>query len=108
MLLVFTGCSNRQGKPAVSESPESPAAESSSEPASKNPRPFPKQAKKKGIPVTGGTRLTEKFGGAIKNISIGLVSSEGKAWIYSGGTSPWGGEQNAFLESMAAAHMNGC
>lgn len=46
------------------------------------------------------------FGGAIKNISIGLGSSEGKAWIHSGGTStsnPWGGEQDAFLESMAEA-----
>ena len=83
------------------------------------------------IPVTGGTRLTENyvgasfadydsylvlshfkghtmagFGGAIKNISIGLGSSEGKAWIHSGGTSrtnAWGGEQDAFLESMAEA-----
>ncbi len=46
------------------------------------------------------------FGGAIKNISIGLGSSEGKCWIHSGGTSltsPWGGEQDAFLESMAEA-----
>ncbi len=46
------------------------------------------------------------YGGAIKNISIGLGSSEGKSWIHSGGTSkssPWGGEQNAFLESMAEA-----
>lgn len=46
------------------------------------------------------------FGGAIKNISIGLGSSEGKAWIHNGGTSrtnAWGGEQNAFLESMAEA-----
>ena len=46
------------------------------------------------------------FGGAIKNISIGLASSEGKAWIHSGGTSrtnAWGGEQDAFLESMAEA-----
>lgn len=46
------------------------------------------------------------FGGAIKNISIGLGSGEGKAWIHSGGTSrtnAWGGEQNAFLESMAEA-----
>jgi len=46
------------------------------------------------------------FGGAIKNISIGIASSEGKAWIHSGGTSrtnAWGGEQNAFLEAMAEA-----
>ena len=46
------------------------------------------------------------YGGAIKNISIGLGSSEGKAWIHSGGTSKtnaWGGKQNAFLEAMAEA-----
>lgn len=46
------------------------------------------------------------FGGAIKNISIGLGSSEGKSWIHSGGTSltnPWGGKQDAFLEAMAEA-----
>ena len=46
------------------------------------------------------------FGGAIKNISIGLGSSEGKAWIHSGGTSrtsAWGGEQDAFLEAMGDA-----
>ena len=83
------------------------------------------------LPVTGGTRLTENFvgaafadydsylilshfkghamagfGGAIKNISIGLGSSEGKSWIHSGGTSkssPWGGDQDAFLESMGEA-----
>lgn len=82
------------------------------------------------LPVTGGTNLTENyvganfanydyfvvlshfkghsmagFGGAIKNISIGIASSEGKAHIHSGGTggSMWGGDQNAFLESMAEA-----
>lgn len=46
------------------------------------------------------------YGGAIKNISIGLGSSEGKSWIHSAGTSktnPWGGEQDFFLESMAEA-----
>ena len=46
------------------------------------------------------------FGGAIKNISIGLGSKEGKCWIHSGGTSktsPWGGDQTAFTESMAEA-----
>ena len=46
------------------------------------------------------------FGGAIKNISIGFGSSKGKGWIHSGGTSLtsiWGGEQDAFLESMADA-----
>lgn len=43
------------------------------------------------------------YGGAIKNISIGIASSEGKAHIHSGGTggSMWGGDQDAFLESMA-------
>jgi uncharacterized Fe-S center protein len=46
------------------------------------------------------------FGGAIKNISIGIASSEGKAWIHSGGKSksnPWGGAQDAFLDAMAEA-----
>ena len=49
------------------------------------------------------------FGGAIKNISIGFASSEGKSLIHSGGTSstnPWGGEQDAFLESMADAALS--
>ncbi|HIZ64754.1 MAG TPA: DUF362 domain-containing protein [Candidatus Blautia pullicola] len=82
------------------------------------------------LPVEGGDNLTENYvgshfenydyyvvlshfkghamagyGGAIKNISIGLASSEGKAHIHSGGTggSIWGGEQDAFLESMAEA-----
>lgn len=83
------------------------------------------------LPVQGGTRLSENYvgaafedydsylvlshfkghsmagyGGAIKNISIGLGSSEGKAWIHSAGssrTNPWGGDQDAFLESMAEA-----
>ncbi len=83
------------------------------------------------LPVSGGTRLTENlvgahfddygsylvlshfkghamagFGGAIKNISIGLGSQEGKCLIHTAGashTSPWGGEQTAFLESMAEA-----
>lgn len=45
------------------------------------------------------------FGGAVKNISIGFGSGEGKLWIHSGGQSrtSFGGEQNAFLESMADA-----
>lgn len=45
------------------------------------------------------------FGGAIKNLSIGCASSEGKAWIHSGGTggNMWGGDQDAFLEAMAEA-----
>ena len=82
------------------------------------------------LPVAGGTHLTENyvgahfanydyyimlshfkghamagFGCAIKNISIGIASSDGKAHIHSGGTggSMWGGDQNAFLESMAEA-----
>lgn len=83
------------------------------------------------LPVTGGTQLSENyvgahfgdydsylvlshfkghamagFGGAIKNISIGLGSSEGKCWIHSAGnsrTNAWGGAQDPFLESMAEA-----
>ena len=82
------------------------------------------------LPVTGGTHLTENFvgaafadydsylilshfkghamagfGGAIKNISIGIGSSEGKSWIHTGGTSKRGisGDQDAFLESMGEA-----
>lgn len=83
------------------------------------------------LPVNGGSVLSENFvgaafadyesylvlshfkghamagyGGAIKNISIGLGSAEGKSWIHSGGKSrknPWGGEQDAFLEAMAEA-----
>jgi uncharacterized Fe-S center protein len=46
------------------------------------------------------------FGGALKNISIGSASSQGKCWIHTGGkskTSMRGGDQNAFLESMAEA-----
>jgi uncharacterized Fe-S center protein len=45
------------------------------------------------------------FGGALKNISIGIASSEGKSWIHSGGKSRTGlrGDRDAFLESMAEA-----
>lgn len=46
------------------------------------------------------------FGGAIKNISIGLGSSEGKCLIHTAGessSSPWGGDQDSFLESMGEA-----
>ena len=45
------------------------------------------------------------YGGAIKNISIGIASAEGKAHIHSGGTGGrmWSGDQDAFLESMAEA-----
>lgn len=50
------------------------------------------------------------FGGAIKNISIGIASSGGKAWIHSAGTTKdtgkmWGNlpPQDDFLESMAEA-----
>lgn len=57
----------------------------------------------KGHPMAG-------FGGAIKNISIGIASSGGKAWIHSAGTTKdcvavWQElpEQDAFLESMAEA-----
>lgn len=46
------------------------------------------------------------FGGAVKNISIGLGSQEGKCVIHTAGqshTSPWGGDQTGFTESMAEA-----
>lgn len=48
------------------------------------------------------------FGGALKNISIGIASSAGKAYIHSAGQSrslDWGNlpEQDDFLESMAEA-----
>ena len=48
------------------------------------------------------------FGGAIKNLSIGCASSEGKAWIHSGGTggNMWGGDQDAFLEALYINVMN--
>lgn len=83
------------------------------------------------LPVQGGTQLTENyvgshlqnydflvvlshfkghamggFGGALKNLSIGCASVEGKCLIHTAGrsrTSPWGGEQDPFLESMAEA-----
>jgi uncharacterized Fe-S center protein len=49
------------------------------------------------------------FGGALKNISIGIASSEGKVWIHTGGVSKTNialsqeTDQNVFLESMAEA-----
>ncbi len=83
------------------------------------------------IPVTGGTHLSESlvgahfpeydgflvlshfkghamagFGGALKNISIGMASREGKCLIHTDGAShdsPWGGETAAFQECMAEA-----
>lgn len=82
------------------------------------------------LTVTGGDNLTENYvgshfanydyyvilshfkghamagyGGAIKNISIGIASSEGKCWIHSGGNSrsSISGDQDSFLESMAEA-----
>ena len=57
----------------------------------------------KGHPMGG-------YGGALKQLSIGCASSEGKAWIHSAGTNKdqytlWNNlpPQNAFLESMADA-----
>ena len=57
----------------------------------------------KGHPMGG-------YGGALKQLSIGCASSEGKAWIHSAGknkdqTTLWDNlpEQNHFLESMADA-----
>lgn len=50
------------------------------------------------------------FGGALKNMSIGVASRNGKAWIHSVGRTPdpdtmWGliDDQDGFLESMAEA-----
>lgn len=92
------------------------------------------------LPVEGGRRITENyvgahfedydfcavlshfkghamagFGGAIKNISIGIASSEGKSHIHTGGEggSMWSADQDSFLEAMAEAgksvsdYMNG-
>lgn len=54
------------------------------------------------------------FGGAVKNISIGIASSAGKAWIHSAGKTKnanemWGNlpAQDDFLESMAEAAKAG-
>lgn len=83
------------------------------------------------LPVTGGEILKENFvgshftdydyfvvlshfkghqmagyGGAIKNISIGIASKSGKVWIHSGGTkksSGINGDRDTFLKSMAEA-----
>ncbi len=82
------------------------------------------------LPVEGGSNLTENyvgtnfanydyfivlshfkghamagFGGAIKNISIGIASSQGKTNIHTAGQggSMWGAPQDPFLESMAEA-----
>ena len=82
------------------------------------------------IPVTGGEVLHENFvgshfpdydyyvilshfkghqmagyGGAIKNISIGIASASGKSWIHSGGIRRSGlsGDRDTFLKSMAEA-----
>lgn len=84
-----------------------------------------------GLPVANGTHFTENlvganfinydaflvlshfkghamggFGGALKNISIGIASSKGKNRIHTAGvsdTSMGGGNQDKFLESMAEA-----
>ncbi len=52
----------------------------------------------KGHPMGG-------FGGALKNISIGIASSHGKAYIHGAGDVEkiWSSEQNDFLEAMADA-----
>ncbi len=82
------------------------------------------------LPVTGGSNLTENYvganfanydyfvvlshfkghamagyGGAIKNISIGIASSQGKSHIHTAGQggSMWSAAQDPFLESMAEA-----
>lgn len=46
------------------------------------------------------------FGGVLKNASIGVAARSGKCYIHTAGrstTSPWGGQQDPFLECMAAA-----
>ena len=45
------------------------------------------------------------FGGALKNISIGIASAQGKSWIHTAGNAKSGlrGDQTAFTESMAEA-----
>ena len=45
------------------------------------------------------------FGGALKQLSIGVASSAGKAYIHGAGVPEeiWTAEHNAFLESMADA-----
>lgn len=52
----------------------------------------------KGHPMGG-------FGGALKNISIGIASSHGKAYIHGAGNIEkiWSSEQDDFIESMADA-----
>ncbi len=83
------------------------------------------------LPVVGGTHITRDivgrnflnydftvilshfkghamagFGGAVKNMSIGIASANGKRWIHSAGTSTenWGQpSQEDFLETMAEA-----
>jgi len=52
----------------------------------------------KGHPMGG-------FGGALKNISIGIASSHGKAYIHGAGEPEkiWTADHNSFLESMADA-----
>ena len=52
----------------------------------------------KGHPMGG-------FGGALKNISIGVASSHGKAYIHGSGKPEeiWTGDHDSFLESMADA-----
>lgn len=92
------------------------------------------------LPVEGGSQLTENYvgshfadydyyvvlshfkghamagyGGAIKNISIGIASAEGKSHIHTGGEggSMWSADQDSFLRAMAEAgksvsdHMDG-
>lgn len=84
------------------------------------------------IPVEGGVNLTSNkvgshlenydsmlvlthfkghamggFGGAMKNISIGIASVAGKGRIHTGNESTvWQGDQDRFLESMAEAAMS--
>lgn len=69
-----------------------------------------KAAKDHGFTAIAPVDIMGGFGGAIKNISIGIASSQGKAWIHSAGKTKnqaevWGNlpAQDDFLESMAEA-----
>lgn len=55
----------------------------------------------KGHPMGG-------FGGALKNISIGLASSHGKAYIHGAGNCDaiWSADHNSFLEAMADSALS--
>ena len=72
--------------------------------------------KKHGYADLAPIQIMDMIGGALKNVSIGIASSNGKRWIHSAGVTKdkWvETPQDAFLESMAEAdeavisHMHG-